>query len=191
MDLAVATNEKNCLLTEIAAYLDGELKPHEELALEAHVANCKDCLAELNLQKQMLGALDFAFEEKAEIELPENFARVIATRAESGVCGLRSKEERFRALFVCAALFLVILIGLGGETENVLAGLGKFGEQVLAVLSFVGHFIYDFAIGIAIILRSLSRQFVSGSGFSFGLMFVLFMLSAIILSRVVFRFNRS
>lgn len=192
MELQKVTNETNCLRAEIGAYIDGELSPAEELALEAHVAVCKNCLSELNLQKQMLSALDFSLDEKAEIvELPRNFAKTIAVRAESGVCGLRSKDERFRAVFLCAVLFLITLIGLVADTENLPATFAKFGEQVLAVISFVGHLIYDLAIGAIVILRSLGGQFIFNSAVSIAVAACVFTLSAAALSRLISRNKRA
>ena len=191
MDFSTAITKKTCPSTEIAAYLDGELAPDEELALEAHVANCRDCLAELNLQKEMLTAMDFSLEAEAEIELPQNFAKVVAVRAESGVSGLRSKEERFRALFLCTALFLITLIILGAETQNVLAASGKLGEQMLTVITFAGHLVYNLSFGVTVILRSLSGQFVFNSLISFVIVACLLALSAAVLSRLISRYNRS
>ena len=89
-----------------------------KIVLEKHLAHCKSCLNELNLQKKMLSALDFAFSEgnnQAEIELPANFAKVVAVTAESGVSGLRRPEERSRAFFLCPGLFLSVIVGLGTE----------------------------------------------------------------------------
>lgn len=191
MDLQGLKTESNCLRAEIGAYVDGELTPAEELALEAHVAVCKNCLSELNLQKQMLSALDFSLDEHTEIKLPKDFAKVIAVRAESGVCGLRSKDERFRALFLCTALFLMVLAGLGADTENLLATFIKFGEQVFAVIGFVGHFVYDLSVGVTIIIRSLSGQFFFNSVISVVFAACVFTFSAAALSRLISRNNRS
>lgn len=191
MNLSVVTTEKNCPRAEMAAYLDGELSAAEESALEAHAADCKDCLAELNLQKQLLRALDSAFDKKAEIELPENFARIVATRAETSVSGLRTTEEKFRALFLCALLFLIIVAGLGAETGDTFAAFGKFGEQFVAVAGFAAHLVYDLSIGATVILHSLGGQFVFGSTLSFILLIASFALSALMLSRLILRFHRS
>ena len=191
MNLRTATTEKICPRFEIAAYIDGELSPNDELMLEAHVAGCKNCLAELNLQKQMLSMLDFGLEDEAEIELPEDFAKVVAVRAESSVSGLRSKEERFRALFLCVFLFLIILIGLGAETETMFAAFAKFGEQVIAVVGFAGHLAFDLAVGTTIILRSLSGQYVFNSGLSVIIIACLFTVSAVLLSRLILRYKQS
>jgi anti-sigma factor RsiW len=191
MDLPVFTTEKNCPRAHIAAYIDGELQPDEELALEAHIAVCKECLADLNLQKKLLCALDSGFEKQADIQLPENFAKVVAVRAESGVCGLRSKQERFTALFLCVFLLLLALIGLGAETGHVLAAFGKIGEQSVIVLRFIGHLIFNLAVGTTIILKSLSGQFVFNSAVSVVGGIFLLIFSALILSRLISRFNRS
>lgn len=191
MKLPIPTTEKKCYRDEIGAYIDGELDPAEELALEVHVSICRECHSELNLQKQILSALDFSFDEKSAIELPENFAKVVAVRAESGVSGLRSKDERFRAFGLCLALFFIIIIGLSAGKADLLSRVTKVGEQVFAVANFFGHFIYDLTIGAAIILRSLSGQFIFNSVISIIVCAVLLALSAAILSRLIFRFNRS
>jgi anti-sigma factor RsiW len=191
MNLQTSTIEKNCPRSEIAAYIDGELSPRAELALEMHVAGCRDCLDELNLQKQLICALDYGLEKQPEIELPKNFAKVVAVRAESGVCGLRSKEERFRALFICSFLLLFVLLGLGAETGRIFAAFGKIGEQAVIIAGFAGHLVYDLAVGVTIILRSLSGQFVFNSLISIALTILLFTVSALLLTRLISRYNRS
>lgn len=190
MTLQTGTIEETCRQRgDISAYIDGELTSAEELALEMHIASCKECHVELNLQKQILAALDFSLEGEPEIEIPKNFAKVVAVRAESGVCGLRSKEERFRALFLCALMFLIVLLGLGGETGSVFATFGKFLEKTAALIGFIGHLVYDFALGTVIILRSLSGTLVFNS-FSLIIIAASFIASAVLLSRLISRFNR-
>lgn len=191
MDLQKATTKEKCLRAEISAYIDGELSPAEELALEVHIASCKGCLTELNQQKQILSALDFSLDDEKEIELPENFAKVVAVRAESGVSGLRSKEERFRALFLCVALFLMTLIGLSAESENFPAALARFGERIFAVMGFTAHLFYDIAIGLTVIIRSFGGQFFFNSAVSILIAAILFIASAAVLSNLIFRSNRS
>ena len=174
---------------EIAAYIDGELLPREEIELEKHLASCKDCSRELNEQKKLLCALDFALEKEHEIELPENFTKVVVTTAESKVSGLRRPQERSRALFVCAALFLLLLLGFGSETETVLGTFSKFAEKIFAVAGFVIHLVYDFSMGAAVVLRSLSYFFVFDSTISaaFFIGFVFVCLCAV--SRFIIRSN--
>lgn len=161
MNLEAAQSENFCPRWAIAAYVDGELTPREEIELEQHFAVCPDCAAELNGQKKLLHALDSALEE--DFELPADFTKTVVTRAESSVQGLRCPKERSRALFICALLFLLAILGLGSETEAVLAVFVTFFEQIWAVGGFVAHLVYDIAFGITVILRSLGHQFVYSS----------------------------
>ena len=192
MNLPTAIIEKVCLQrSNIAAYIDGELSPRDELELEMHLAVCKECKRELNEQKKLLLVLNSALKNEDEIEMPVNFTRVVVANAESKVSGLRRPQERFKALFVCAALFLLVLFGLGGETLTIVGAFGKFAEQFLAVGGFLWNLIYDAAFGVAIVLRSLSQQIVFNSHFSvavllLGLVFVCFMA----LSRLAARLTR-
>ena len=191
MDLHTAKTEEICPRSEIALYLDGELTPAAEIALEKHFAECKSCLDELNLQKKMLSALDFAFDDKAEeIELPANFAKIVATTAESNVSGLRSKKERSLALFLCSAMFIAVILGLGAETEKVFEVFRTFAEQLIVVLGFVFHFIYGVTIGLSIILKFLSQQIVFNSAASLLIILGAFFVSFIALSRMVTRSDR-
>jgi anti-sigma factor RsiW len=191
MNFETAKINPSCPREEIAAYIDGEISPLEELELEMHFAGCKFCAEELNSQKKLLCALDSFCLNEREIELPENFAKVVVTTAESNVSGLRRPQERRTALFICSALFLLVLLGLGGETESVLATFKKFAEQFAVIVGFVGHLIYDLAVGVTVILRSLSSQVVSDSAVSFALLGVFFLISILALSRLVLRFNRA
>lgn len=191
MNLQNVKNEENCPRAVIALYLDGELTPAAEIALEKHFAECKSCLDELNLQKKMLSALDFAFDDKAEeIELPVNFAKVVATTAESHVTGLRSKKERSTALFLCSAMFFAVILGLGAETEKVFEVFRTFAEQAVAVLGFVFHFVYGVTIGVSIILKFLSQHVVFNSAASLMLILGAFFVSFAGLSRMLVRSNR-
>ena len=190
MNLQAATIEKVCPTSEIAAYIDGELSPRAEFELEMHFAVCPSCKSKLNEQNTLLCALDFALEKEQEIELPENFTKVIVANAESKVSGLRRPQERFKALFICATLFLLVLLGLGSETETVFNTFGKFGEQFLAVGGFAFHLIYNFAIATAIILRSLSHQIIFNSAISVAFLVMFFVISLFALSRLIVRYNR-
>ncbi|MEP7037150.1 MAG: zf-HC2 domain-containing protein [Acidobacteriota bacterium] len=182
---------KVCPKSEIAAYIDGELSPREELDLEMHFASCHSCAAELNEQKKLLCALDFALEDEREIRLPENFTKVIVATAESSVSGLRRPQERIKAFFICAALTLLVLLGLGSETGTVVSTFWEIGDQILAVSGFAFHLIYDISIGTAIILRSVSRHIAFNSivwvVFLIGILFI----GLVTFSRLIVRFNRA
>lgn len=194
MDLQTATIEQTCSQIDIAGYLDGELKPQDELLLEKHFAFCKSCLNELNLQKKMLSALDFAFNSKncqTDIQLPKNFAKVVATTAESKVIGLRLPEERFRAFYLCSGLFLFVLAGLGvSETSKLWSALVGLTDRLFVISGLALNFLYDVAVGVSVIARALSQQFVVSSIFPFLLLICVFTFSFIFLSRFIIRYNR-
>lgn len=185
-------NQKNpCPQTEIAAYLDGELSPREEIDLELHFTICKKCAAELSEQKKLLCALDFALDEKSNIELPKDFTKSVVIKAESNVSGLRRREERFRALFLCAALFLLIILGLGSETEAVFSTFALFIEQILAVGSFAAHLIFDIAVALTAILRLVGGQFIYSHLFAIFALGLFLISTGYIFSRILTLFDRS
>lgn len=179
-----------CPRTELAAYIDGELTPREELDLEMHLAGCSVCATELNEQKKLLCALDFALENEDEIELPENFTKVVVANAESNVQGLRCPRERNRALIVCAALFLMVAFGLGAETSKTFATFGALTEQFFAVGGFFVHLIHDITVATTVIVRSLCLQFVFKSSVSAIALGICFVFSLVIFSRLLLRHRR-
>jgi hypothetical protein len=185
----IATTEKVCPREEIAAYVDGEISPREELELELHFAACKACSDELNSQKKLLCALDSIGRGKEEIELPDDFTKVVVTAAESKVSGLRRPQERRMALYVCVGLFFLFVIG--GETQALFGSLGTITEQFAIAGRFLVHFVYDITVGMTIILRSLSNQLVFNSAVSFFVITVVFLISLLTLSRLVMRQNRA
>lgn len=191
MNLETLTNENTCPHFEIAAYIDGELNQRDELKLETHLARCSACASELNEQKNLLCILDSVMLEKNEINIPANFTKIVVANAQSNVRGLRHPKERFKALFVCSVLFLLVLLGLGNETQTVVKSFVNFFEQFLVVGGFVWHFVFDFAFGTAIILRSVSSQFLFDSGISNLSLLILFFVSIVCLSKLIFRFNRA
>jgi predicted anti-sigma-YlaC factor YlaD len=182
-----AKDQISCPREEIAAYIDGELSSREELDLEQHLAVCPTCLAELNEQKKLLSALNFALEDENEIELPENFTRIVVANAESNVKGLRCPRERNRAIFVCIALFLLIAFGLGAESSNTFGMIAAVGERTFAVGGFFVHLISDITIAFGVILRSICLPFVFKSTLTIVMTVGSFLLSLFLFSRLLSR----
>ena len=188
MIMPTAAIEKFCSQrSEIAAYIDGELLSCEELELESHLAVCSECRREVNEQKKLLCVLDFALEDGKEFELPKNFTKIVVANAESKVSGLRRPQERPTALIVCAALFLLVLLGLGRETEAVLNTFASFAEQFVVVAGFAFHLFYDIALGAAIVFRSIGSHLVYNSTVSLALTIIIFCFSLIALRRFAVR----
>lgn len=191
MDLQAAKINQTCPREEIAVYLDGELSLEDELILENHLADCQTCRTEINLHKKMFSVLDMAFEANQEVELPKNFAKVVAAKAASKVSGLRSKEERFRALAIGAGLFLLTLVGLSIESDRFLTALGIISGQVVTIFTIGFRMFSDFVVGLAIVSRSLSQQIVFSSIFPIILVICILAFLVFTFSRLRLRFSRS
>jgi predicted anti-sigma-YlaC factor YlaD len=187
-----SNTQDSCSSQKIIAYLEAELSPQDEITLEKHFASCKSCADELNDQKRMLFALDFALEEhENDLEIPEDFAKVVVTSAESNVRGLRRPQERFRALFVCAALGLLVLVGLGKETGAFVNTSESFIGQSWAIGGYALQFLHDIGVGIAVVLRCLGQRFVFNSAISLGILLVFFAVTSFVVSRLLFGQNRA
>ena len=142
----------NTATGEIAAYIDGELVRAREMELALHLASCNACTDELNLQKHLLHGLEFGLRDNADLDLPEDFTKVVVANAESTVAGLRRPRERFNMIFICGGLSLFILLSFGvGAVVSML-------DQFKAIGAFFGHLVYDFLLAIVVILRSGASQ---------------------------------
>jgi anti-sigma factor RsiW len=146
----------DCPSVDIAAYIDGELTPDAELRLESHVADCRVCMDELNLQKQFVNALNLSLQDTPE--LPKDFTKRIVTTAESDVRGLRRRGERLNAMFIIAGLGLFVLFTLGAKAPGTLGTVVNAASGLIAVVDVAAHAVYDFAIGVVVILRSFAGQ---------------------------------
>src|SRR5215212_8395803 len=100
----LAVNNPTCGSNEVAAYLDGELGTGALLAFEEHLKQCRSCAEKLEEQRRLLRTLDMAFSEEKTLRLPADFARVVTAHAQTDMSGVREKQERGRALQLCAAL---------------------------------------------------------------------------------------
>lgn len=184
MDQRNQNSMTECSLQRIIGYLEGDLSPNEELDLEIHFSGCPKCAGELNVQKKLLCALNFALDEREfKVEVPDDFTKVVVTSAESNVRGLRRPQERFKALMVVSTLFLLVLAGLGGEIAGFLeAPQNSFG-QISSTGAVAFRFIHDIGVGIAVILRYLGQKFLFTSALSLGLLLVFFMFTSLVLSK--------
>src|SRR5688572_7256616 len=135
-----------CPSPEISAYIDGELSSADEMRLELHIAGCKTCNDDLNLQKSFLIALDSSLEDAQDIELPSNFTKSIVTNAESGVTGLRRPKERRSAALICVSLIAISVLALGSNANRTFAASAAVAEKVIAIVESVLHFIYDISL---------------------------------------------
>jgi anti-sigma factor RsiW len=160
---------------DIAAYLDGELTAQAENSFERHLTDCEVCSERLNEQKRLLCALDFAFEDEKNFELPKDFVKTVAVRAESDVSALNSREERRRAVVITALLFGAgILFGIASKK------LGVFEAAFSQTKVFLGVF-----------WRAFSRQFAGEIVFSASLILLLLIFSLAALSVLLKKHRRA
>ncbi len=190
-------NEENvkfetvCSQSDIAAYLDGELDAASEMHLEMHLTQCENCFNSLREQKMVLCALNAVLDNKTHIELPVNFARKVTVRAESGLSGLRRSEERWMAVTLCALLFgLIGAVGLAGETSQLTEFFSGSFRVAYVAGSVIGAFLYNIGLGAVILIRTVTRIFVSETELSlFGILLVV-ILSLVFTSTFLVRFRR-
>lgn len=184
-------HQHDCQIEQIASYLDGELDSAASLLFESHAKECSRCAAELLEQRRLLGALDSVLSRGSSLPLPNNFARIVATHAESDMSGMRARSERGRALGLCviiaAASLALLEVATGGY---VFTFLRKIGRPIAVVLDVFWTTIYDAVTGLAVISRVLSKSFVPGS--LAGLLgFLLLALAVLLLSRLISSYHRT
>jgi predicted anti-sigma-YlaC factor YlaD len=182
-----------CRSEEIAAYLDGELDTQAVALFDAHLKACRECAQELNEQRRLLCALDYAFGEgDSPLSLPKNFAQVVATHAESDMSGVRLRAEHVRALRWCAVLSLVTFALLGASFRSSTLVPFKAAARFAASLSGLAwNALYDAGAGLAVILRALGRRFIFESN-SFSLAAsLLFVIALALLPRLIVRYHRT
>jgi predicted anti-sigma-YlaC factor YlaD len=183
--------ETVCSQSDLAAYLDGELDAAAEARIETHLSACEDCFNALKEQKMVLCALNAALDNRIQIELPVNFAKKVAVRAESGLNGLRKREERWMAVTLCVLLFgLIGAVGLAGEASGVIEFFAGGVKVVSSVGGLVWGVFYNAGLGAVVIIRTLTRYLLSDSNVSLlGILLVL-ILSFILCSSFYLRFRR-
>jgi len=156
----------DCQRDSIGAYLDRELNQTAVRDFEAHLKTCDSCAAELRAQQQLLCTLDAAF--SPTIDVPDEFARIVKTRAESDFGGVRHKRERRRAaqLVIVLSLASAALLGSawGGSIIQPIRSAARTG---VSLLEFAWQTVANAATGLAIIGR-LSAQAVVFSPHRFG-----------------------
>lgn len=188
-----AQNRTACRREEIAAYVDGELDASACTLVEEHVARCGLCAEELKVQQSILRELDSALMEDVFVEMPVNFAQIVAVRAQSDLSGVRERHERRRALRLCAVLaaLAVALLGTAAVSESIFAPLRVVWRCSVAIFTFLGHALYDLGAGLAVISRTLCfRLLFESRGLSL-LVVLLFVTALFMLRRLIAGYHRA
>jgi hypothetical protein len=186
-------NNSSCRSEEIVAYLDGELSGASLERLEEHFGDCRWCAAELREQKRLLQELSLALTDDPALEMPQNFAEIVAARAQSDMSGMRESGERRRALGLCALLVAAAFMLLGGAAlgESVLAPVRSIWKTGAALFSFLGHALYDAGAGLTVLSRGIGGRLLFESRGLGLLLLLLFALALFTLARLIVRYHRT
>ena len=183
--------EQFCERNLFAAYVEGELEADLTRNFEEHLQGCDSCRAELRDHRLFVCELDAALADGAEMPMPADFSRIIATRATSDMSGVRTHAEHRKALGICLLLALAGFALLGArERDTVWLIAGKSVTSFWAVLSFVATAVYDTVAGLVVIFRVLSGKIIGESGSS-GPLLVLLVLAILLLSRLLSHYHRT
>ena len=185
-------DKSSCQSDHIAAYLDGELDDVVCVLLEDHLKQCAACSAELSEQRLLLCTLDSTFSRGSSLPLPNDFARVVAARAESDMSGVRDRREHRLALRLCVGLAVAAFALLGFAASKVVLGFARrMVDLVAGVFDLGWTTAYDAVAGLTIVSRMLSRGLMPASLLAGFIAFLLVGLALLLLSRLITNYHRT
>jgi predicted anti-sigma-YlaC factor YlaD len=183
--------QHECHREQTAAYLDGDLDVLSGALFEDHVQGCPVCSAELNAQRLFICELDSALAQIPNLPLPQNFAQIVATRAESDMRGVRDGIEHRRALRFCLILALAAFALLGGAVSKALYFSGwEIVNKALGAFGLLWSTLHDAAVGLTVISRVLSGGLIPESSFA-GLAALFLALAVVLLSLLISNYHRN
>lgn len=181
-----------CATETIAAFIDGELDAADRIAFEDHMERCDRCSSELLAQRQFMCQLDSALASPFDLDVPHNFARVVAVRAESDMRGVRASAEHKRALRYCLLLGLAAFALLGLTASQALfVSAQSVAATAVGVAELLFKTVYDAAVGFTVIVRVLSGGLLSDSRLSGVSALFLVVIAVSLLSFLISRYHRA
>lgn len=188
----MATTENTCRIEDIVAYIEGDLESDRRAALEDHVTHCAACAAELRAQRLFMCELNSVLASPFELEVPPNFAQVVAVHAESDMRGVRDRAEHKKALRFCVILGLGAFALLGvAASKAVLLSLSSGGAKFLGVLGLSSRAALDAATGLGSISRVVTRGVLPDSPLAGFTALLLVVLAIALLSLLIARYHRT
>jgi hypothetical protein len=187
------SSDKNiCENDQIAAFVDDELDPAYRLAFEDHVRGCDSCAAELRAHRTFMRELDTALAGRFDLEVPPDFAKVVAVHAENDMRGVRDRAEHRRALRYCIILGLVAFALLGvASSRAVLASVQSFIKATVGIVSLFGKTIYDAMAGFSVLARVFRRGLIGNAGRADLMALLLFAFVICLLTLLISRYHRT
>ncbi|MFN2498957.1 MAG: anti-sigma factor [Pyrinomonadaceae bacterium] len=186
------TDNNTCQSDLISAFVDDELEPVDRLAFEEHVRGCELCAAELLAHRTFMCELDTALANRFDLEVPPNFAKVVAVHAENDMRGVRDRAEHRRALRYCIILGLVAFALLGvASSRAVLVSVQSFFKAIFGIISLFGRTIYDAMAGFSVLARVFRRGLIGNAGLSDLVIVLLFAFAIGLLTLLISRYHRT
>jgi hypothetical protein len=188
----MTSDNKICQSDQIAAFVDDELGPAARLAFEQHVLVCNSCAAELRAHRSFMWELDTALADRFDLEVPPDFAKVVAVHAENDMRGVRDRAEHRRASRYCIILGLVAFALLGvASSRAFLASVQSFLKATLGIISLFGKTIYDAMAGFSVLARVFRRGLIGNAGLADIVALLLFLLAIALLTFLISRYHRT
>ena len=174
----------------IAAFYDGDLSGAELDAVEEHIGNCPECREYLNSLKLVGSSLEILL-DKDPVTVPGEFSKKVTAAAESNVAGLRSKQERSRAVAIVAILLCFAAIIIGTGFTGVRAASVEFATQAFALVTVAGHLVYKTAVAFSMFASSVCSKVLFSTTFGVLGVGLVFLFSFLVFSKHITRFIRS
>jgi hypothetical protein len=188
----MTTDNNICQSDQIAAFVDDELEPAHRLAFEQHVRVCDSCAAELRAHRTFMRELDTALAGRFDLEVPPDFAKVVAVHAENDMRGVRDRAEHRKALRYCIVLGLVAFALLGvASSRAVLFSVQSFFKATFGIISLFGKTIYDALAGLSVLARVFRRGLAGEAGLVDLGALLLFAFAVCILTLLISRYHRT
>lgn len=186
------TDNNSCQSDLISAFVDDELESVDRLAFEEHVRGCEDCAIELRAHRTFMCELDTALANRFDLEVPPNFAKVVAVHAENDMRGVRDRSEHRRALRYCIILGLIAFALLGvASSRAVLASVQSFFKAIFGIISLFGRTIYDAMAGFSVLARVFRRGLIGNAGLSDLVVVLIFAFAVGLLTLLISRYHRT
>ena len=181
-----------CQRDQITAFVDDELDASQRAAFEKHVLGCEACAGELRAHRMFMRELDTALADRFELEVPADFARVVAVHAENDMRGVRNRSEHRRALRYCIILGLIAFALLGvASSQSVLIKIQLFFKTSLGIVSLFGKTILDAVAGLSVLSRVFRGGLSSETGLTDIVALLLFAFAIGVLTLLLSRYRRT
>ncbi len=174
----------------LSAYLDGDLSEDESRAVGDHLKDCTNCNEYLNSLKLVSTSLEIMLGSEP-VGVPGEFSRRVTAAAESDVGSLRSSAEGSRTIMIVAILAALLVLVAGAGLSTAGPSILEFSGRSFAYLAVIGHFFYTAAIKLSMIFGTVCLKLLSGSAFAVIAVVFALILSVLVFSKHMTRFNRS